>query len=146
MMDWLWADILKQLKASWLSGCSCQPPGMNQPGRVSHLPTPLALATRAAETGRAPTALPHPPLGTAAELLLLPFLQGKSCEEMSKGLGKNRRHKTHGRGAHSDSSALCVPSQARCQVTPIQAPNAPGRLALQACGKQPATGIWPGSI
>lgn len=44
-------DILKQLKPPWLTGCSCQPPEMNHPGPVSHLPAPLALATLAAELG-----------------------------------------------------------------------------------------------
>lgn len=37
---------------------------------------------------------------------------------MSNGLWKNRQHRIHGRAANSESRALCVPSEAKCQVTP----------------------------
>lgn len=86
-MGWIQERYPGLAEAHWLSGCSCQLPRMNHPGQVSHLSSPWPPWWQG--LAAASTAFPHPPLGTATELLLLGFLQ---CGGMSKGLGRHRQY------------------------------------------------------
>lgn len=74
------------------------------------------------------------------------FCKGRAAWGASKGLGRDRQHRGLERVPKSDSSAPRVPSQARCWMTFVQAPNPLGRLGPRARGKQSAAGIWLGSI
>lgn len=142
MMGWLWArhsgpaeaalTLLLLLPAAW-----DESPGASEsPAGPSH------LGSRARQQ--------HPPLflnHLSAQCWgchCSAFCKGRAVWGTSKGLGRDRQHQGLSRIPKSDSSAPRVPSQARCWLTPVQAPNAPGRLGPWACGKEPAAGVWLG--